>query len=64
MESLLESKITAIMKLKNYLNHSIHMSDTDLRKMITKSIRMEKDIVSEDKQEAIEYFYSLLRKPR
>jgi len=40
------------------------MSDTDLRKMITKSIRSEKDIVSEDKQEAIEYFYSLLRKPR
>ena len=51
-------------KLKTFINHSMHLSDTQLRTMITKSIRNEKEIENEDKQDAIEYFYALLRKPR
>jgi len=64
MESLLQSKLNSIVKLKTFINHSMHLSDTQLRTMITKSIRNEKDINNEDKKDAIEYFYTLLRKPR
>jgi len=64
MESLLQSKMNSIVKLKTFINHSMHLSDTQLRTMITKSIRNEKEIENEDKQDAIEYFYALLRKPR
>jgi len=63
MESLLQSKLNSIIRLKTFINHSMHLSDIQLRKMITKSIRSEKDINNEDKQDAIEYFYTLLRKP-
>jgi len=63
MESLLQSKLNSIIRLKTFINHSIHLSDSQLRRMITKSIRNEKDINHEDKKDAIEYFYSLLRKP-
>ena len=42
----------------------MHLSDTQLRQMITKSIRSEKEIDHDDKKDAIEYFYTLLRKPR
>jgi len=63
MESLLQSKLNSIIRLKTFINHSIHLSDSQLRRMITKSIRNEKDINYEDKQDAIEYFYTLLRKP-
>ncbi|OUR71719.1 hypothetical protein A9Q76_04815 [Arcobacter sp. 31_11_sub10_T18] len=63
MESLLQSKLNSIIRLKTFINHSIHLSDTQLRRMITKSIRNEKDISHEDKKDAIEYFYALLRKP-
>jgi len=56
--------MNSIVKLKTFINHSMHLSDTQLRTMITKSIRNEKEIENEDKQDAIEYFYALLRKPR
>jgi len=64
MEPLLQSKLNSIVKLKTFINHSMNLTDVQLRKMITKSIRMEKEIDSEDKQDAIEYFYELLKKPR
>ena len=63
MEPLVQSKLNSIVKLKTFINHSMHLTDSQLRKMITKSIRLEKDISHEDKQEAIEYFYTLLKKP-
>ncbi|NQY95024.1 MAG: hypothetical protein HRT43_12735 [Campylobacteraceae bacterium] len=63
MEPLVQSKLNSIVKLKTFINHSMHLTDSQLRKMITKSIRLEKEISHEDKQEAIEYFYTLLKKP-
>lgn len=62
METLLESKLHSILKLKTFINHSMNLSNADLRKMIARSIRKEDDIAPEDKQEAIEYFYKLLKK--
>ena len=62
MEPLLKSKLHSILKLKTFINHSMHLSDINLRKMVTKSIRTEDSIAKEDKQEAIEYFYKLLKK--
>ncbi len=64
MEPLLQSKLHSAIRLKTFVNHSMNLSDTDLRKMLTKSIRQEDDIASEDKQDAIEYFYKLLKKSR
>ena len=64
MEPLLQSKLYSILKLKTFINHSMHLSDANLRKMLTKSIRAEVSIAKEDKQEAIEYFYKLLKKSR
>lgn len=62
MEPLLRSKLHSIIRMKTFINHSMNLTDANLRKMITKSIRMEDDIAKEDKQEAIEYFYKLLKK--
>jgi len=64
MEQLLQSKLHSIIRLQTFVNHSMNLTDSNLRKMITKSIRSEDDIASENKQEAIEYFYKLLKKPR
>ncbi len=64
MEPLLKTKLNSIIKLKTFMNHSMNLSDAELRRMIVKSIRLEKDIATEDKQSAIEHFYELLKKPR
>ena len=64
METLMQGKVHSIVRLKTFMNHSMHLSDVNLRKMITKSIREEEEIDLEDKQDAIEYFYKLLKKSR
>lgn len=64
METLLKSKLHSILKLKTFVNHTMNLSDANLRKMVARSIRKEEDIAPEEKQEAIEYFYKLLKKSR
>jgi DNA-binding transcriptional regulator WhiA len=64
MEPLLQSKLHSILRVKTFINHSMNLTDANLRKMVTKSIRQEDDIALEDKQDAIEYFYKLLKKSR
>jgi len=62
MDEELERKLNSIIKLKTVINHSMNMTDQKLKNTITRIVRLDNEIASEDKQKTIEHFFNLLKK--
>jgi len=62
MDAELEKKLHSVIKLKTFINHSMNMTNQNLKKQITRMVRLDTSIPIEDKQKTIEYFFELLKK--